>query len=82
MIKRKGALETTHEILERFEAHLRASGQLTVGQVSCAALVLHLSPAFNCLHLRWQVTANMRGNSAEEVAEKILSQSSLSGLQV
>lgn len=29
-----------------------------------------------------QVTANMRGNSAEEVAERILSQTSFSGLQV
>ena len=29
-----------------------------------------------------QVVANMRGNSAEEVAERILSQPSLSGLQV
>ncbi|KAK9704976.1 hypothetical protein RND81_07G024300 [Saponaria officinalis] len=53
---RKGVLDTTHEILERLEAHLRASGQFTV-------------------------TANMRGSSAEEVAERILSQSSLSGLQ-
>lgn len=56
LIQRKGVLDTTHEILERLEAHLRASGQFTV-------------------------TANMRGNSAEEVAERILSQSSLSGLQ-
>ncbi|VFQ94510.1 unnamed protein product [Cuscuta campestris] len=29
-----------------------------------------------------QVTANMRGNSAEEVAERVLSRNSLSGLQV
>lgn len=56
LIQRKGVLDTTHEILERLEAHLRASGQFTV-------------------------TANMRGNSAEEVAERILSQTSLSGLQ-
>ncbi|XP_015875818.3 ATP phosphoribosyltransferase 2, chloroplastic-like [Ziziphus jujuba] len=56
LIQRKGVLDTTHEILERLEAHLRAVGQLTV-------------------------TANMRGNSAEEVAERILSQTSLSGLQ-
>ncbi|XP_008783595.1 ATP phosphoribosyltransferase, chloroplastic-like [Phoenix dactylifera] len=53
---RQGVLEITHEILERLEAHLRATGQVTV-------------------------VANMRGNSAEEVAERILSQTSLSGLQ-
>ncbi|KAE8711700.1 ATP phosphoribosyltransferase 1 [Hibiscus syriacus] len=56
LIQRKGALDTTHEILERFEAHLRAVGQFTV-------------------------TANMRGSSAEEVAERVLSQPLLSGLQ-
>ena len=33
-------------------------------------------------HLSWQVTANMRGSSAEEVAERVLTQPSLSGLQV
>lgn len=53
---REGVLDITHEMLERFEAHLRAVGQFTV-------------------------TANMRGSSAEEVAERILSQASLSGLQ-
>ncbi|XP_065870846.1 ATP phosphoribosyltransferase 2, chloroplastic-like [Euphorbia lathyris] len=56
LMQRKGALDTTHEILERLEAHLRAIGQFTV-------------------------TANMRGSSAEEVAERVLSQPSLSGLQ-
>lgn len=56
LIKRKGVLDTTHEIIERLEAHLRAVGQFTV-------------------------TANMRGSSAEEVAERILDQSSLTGLQ-
>ncbi|KAL5787283.1 hypothetical protein ACOSP7_004232 [Xanthoceras sorbifolium] len=56
LMQRKGVLDTTHEILERLEAHLRAMGQFTV-------------------------TANMRGSSAEEVAERILSQTSLSGLQ-
>ncbi|XP_044489382.1 ATP phosphoribosyltransferase 2, chloroplastic-like isoform X2 [Mangifera indica] len=56
LIQRKGVLDTTHEILERLEAHLKAVGQFTV-------------------------VANMRGSSAEEVAERILSQSSLSGLQ-
>ncbi|XP_074275037.1 ATP phosphoribosyltransferase 2, chloroplastic [Silene latifolia] len=53
---RKGVLDTTHEILERLEAHLRADDQFTV-------------------------TANMRGSSREEIAERMLSQSSLSGLQ-
>ncbi|GFY88555.1 ATP phosphoribosyl transferase 2 [Actinidia rufa] len=56
LIHRKGVLDTTHEILERLEAHLRAIGQL-------------------------MVTANMRGSSAEEVAERLLSHTSLSGLQ-
>uniref|UniRef100_A0A0D9VP82 ATP phosphoribosyltransferase n=1 Tax=Leersia perrieri TaxID=77586 RepID=A0A0D9VP82_9ORYZ len=54
--KRKGVLEITHEMLERLEAHLTATGEL-------------------------MVTANMRGNSAEEVAERVLSQTSLCGLQ-
>ncbi|XP_072963846.1 ATP phosphoribosyltransferase, chloroplastic-like [Typha angustifolia] len=53
---REGVLEITHEMLERLEAHLRASAEI-------------------------MVTANMRGNSAEEVAERVLSQTSLSGLQ-
>ncbi|KAJ0078091.1 hypothetical protein Patl1_36800 [Pistacia atlantica] len=56
LIQRKGVLDTTHEILERLEAHLRAVGQFTV-------------------------VANMRGSSVEEVAERVLSQTSLSGLQ-
>lgn len=56
LIQRQGVLDTIHEILERFEAHLRAAGQFTV-------------------------VANMRGSSAEEVAERVLSQPSLSGLQ-
>lgn len=54
--KRKGVLEITHELLERLEAHLRATAEL-------------------------MVTANMRGNSAEEVAERVLSQTSICGLQ-
>ncbi|KAL6560693.1 ATP phosphoribosyltransferase 2, chloroplastic [Orobanche gracilis] len=56
LIQRKGVLDITHEMLERFEAHLKAVGQFTV-------------------------TANMRGTSAEEVAERVLSQPFLSGLQ-
>ncbi|KAK7839588.1 atp phosphoribosyltransferase 2 [Quercus suber] len=55
LIQRKGALDITHEILERLEAHLWAG--------------------------RFTVTANMRGSSAEEVADRILCQPSLSGLQ-
>ncbi|PIA25540.1 hypothetical protein AQUCO_11100010v1 [Aquilegia coerulea] len=31
LIQREGVLDTTHEILERLEAHLRAAGQFTVG---------------------------------------------------
>ncbi|KAF2319916.1 hypothetical protein GH714_020470 [Hevea brasiliensis] len=46
LMQQKGALDTTHEILERLEAHLRAIGQFTV-------------------------TANMRGSSADEVAERV-----------
>ncbi|CAN0877138.1 ATP phosphoribosyltransferase 2, chloroplastic [Linum grandiflorum] len=56
LVNRKGLLDTTHEIIERLEAHLRAAGQFTV-------------------------VANMRGNSADEVAERVLSQPSLAGLQ-
>nr|GMD82978.1 ATP phosphoribosyltransferase 2, chloroplastic-like [Ipomoea batatas]GME17005.1 ATP phosphoribosyltransferase 2, chloroplastic-like [Ipomoea batatas] len=56
LTQRKGALDITHEMLERLEAHLRATGQFTV-------------------------VANMRGSSAEEVAERVLSQPSLAGLQ-
>ncbi|XP_011628900.1 ATP phosphoribosyltransferase 2, chloroplastic [Amborella trichopoda] len=56
LIQRKGVLDTAHEMLERFEAHLRALSQFTV-------------------------TANMRGASIEEVAERILNQTSFSGLQ-
>ncbi|XP_058098265.1 ATP phosphoribosyltransferase 2, chloroplastic-like [Magnolia sinica] len=56
LIRQNGVLDTTHEILERLEAHLRALGQFTV-------------------------TANMRGSSMQEVAERVLSQPSLSGLQ-
>ncbi|CAI0387539.1 unnamed protein product [Linum tenue] len=56
LVHRKGLLDTTHEIIERLEAHLRAVGQFTV-------------------------VANMRGNSPDEVAERVLSQPSLAGLQ-
>ncbi|KAH9322910.1 hypothetical protein KI387_017549, partial [Taxus chinensis] len=56
LLQRKDVLETTHEMLERLEAHLRADGQFTV-------------------------IANMRGNSAEEVAESILRKTVFTGLQ-
>nr|TKS16552.1 ATP phosphoribosyltransferase 2, chloroplastic-like [Populus alba] len=56
LIQREDVRGITKEILERFEAHLRAGGQFTV-------------------------TANMRGSSSEEVAARVLTQPSLSGLQ-
>lgn len=34
LTQRKGALDITHEMLERLEAHLRASGQFTVSIIS------------------------------------------------
>lgn len=54
--ERPGLLEVVHELIERFEAHLKA-GKF------------------------YSVLANMRGNSAEEVAQKLLDQPGLSGLQ-
>ncbi|KAG7585343.1 ATP phosphoribosyltransferase catalytic domain [Arabidopsis thaliana x Arabidopsis arenosa] len=56
LTKRKEALHTVQEILERLEAHLKADSQFTV-------------------------VANFRGSSAEEVADRVLSQPSLSGWQ-
>lgn len=87
LTKRKGVLDTTHEILERLEAHLRAISQFTVGLYSLfyffSSFKYHyFFPLFFVSHVSWQVTANMRGSSAEEVAERVLSQASLSGLQV
>lgn len=80
LIERKGVLDTTREILERLEAHLRAVGQFTV---YCLSLVVYIFDTVFLFTLSgWQVTANMRGSSAEEVAERVLSQPSLSGLQV
>ncbi|RYR48065.1 hypothetical protein Ahy_A07g034059 [Arachis hypogaea] len=66
----EGVLEMTHEILERLEAHLRAIGQFSVHIIHC---VSHCSKS--------NVTANMKGSSAEEVAKKVLSQPSLYGFQ-
>lgn len=40
LIRRKVVLDTTHEILERFEAHLRAEGQFTVRKLSLFSCVL------------------------------------------
>ncbi|XP_057843437.1 ATP phosphoribosyltransferase 2, chloroplastic [Cryptomeria japonica] len=56
LLQGKDVLETTHEMLERLEAHLRADSQFTV-------------------------VANMRGKSAEEVAERILRKTDFPGLQ-
>ncbi|KAG0608585.1 hypothetical protein M758_8G116900 [Ceratodon purpureus] len=56
LLERKEVLDVAHEMLERFEAHLTASGQFTV-------------------------VANMRGDSADEVADKILNKTSYPGLQ-
>ncbi|KAJ6342899.1 hypothetical protein OIU77_023980 [Salix suchowensis] len=56
LIEQKDVRDRTKEILERFEAHLRAVDQFTV-------------------------TAHMRGSSAEEVAGRVRSQPSLSGLE-
>ncbi|OAE27804.1 hypothetical protein AXG93_1468s1020 [Marchantia polymorpha subsp. ruderalis] len=56
LMNRPGVLESAHELLERFEAHLRARGQFSV-------------------------VANMRGNSADEVAHNLLKMTSLHGLQ-
>ncbi len=56
LTQRPDVLTIARDMLERFEAHLRAVGQ-------------------------HQVIANMRGQSAEEVAEKVFSQPDLAGLQ-
>ena len=81
LIQRKGVLDTTHEILERLEAHLRAVDQFTV-RIFFFCYEHFILQAVSFSHLSWQVTANMRGSSAEEVAERVLTQPSLSGLQV
>lgn len=79
LIEQKGVLEILREILERFDAHLRAISQFTV---YCWSLVHSFLLCFLFTPSGWQVVANMRGSSAEEVAERVLSQPSLSGLQV
>ncbi|XP_039164926.1 ATP phosphoribosyltransferase 2, chloroplastic [Eucalyptus grandis] len=56
LVHREGALDTTHKILGKLEAHLKAVGQI-------------------------MVTAYVSGSSVEEVAERLFSQSTLSGLQ-
>ena len=56
LIERPGALAVAREILERIEAHLRASEHFTL-------------------------IANIRGNSPEEVAQKVFAQSDLGGLE-
>ncbi len=56
LIKRPGTLEIAREMLERFEAYLRAQDH-------------------------YNVIANIRGDSAKAVADKIFNQSNLGGLQ-
>lgn len=56
LTRRPEVLEAARELLERFEAHLRATN-------------------------RHMVVANMRGRSAEEVAQKVFTQPNLGGLQ-
>ncbi|MDM8518760.1 ATP phosphoribosyltransferase [Anaerolineales bacterium HSG6] len=56
MTKRPEVLDMAHTMLERFEAHIRASEHHSV-------------------------VANMRGNSPEDVAQKLFSQTDLVGLQ-
>lgn len=81
--KRNGVLEITHEMLERLEAHLTATGEIMVNQFcSLNWVITQLMAYLLYFTLPYKVTANMRGNSAEEVAERVLSQTSLCGLQV
>jgi ATP phosphoribosyltransferase len=56
LVSRPEILDVARDLLERFEAHLRAANQ-------------------------YMVVANMRGRSAEEVAQKIFGQPDLGGLQ-
>jgi ATP phosphoribosyltransferase len=56
LTSRPEILDVARDLLERFEAHLRAANQ-------------------------YMVVANMRGQSAEEVAQKIFGQPDLGGLQ-
>ena len=59
------------------------SGSVHGEHIMSRVICLLLAFRFCCFsHFSWQVTANMRGSSAEEVAERILGQTSLSGLQV
>ncbi|KAK4605284.1 hypothetical protein RGQ29_013378 [Quercus rubra] len=67
LMQREGALDITCKILKRLDKRLGIVGQFKF----YVAYTLH-----------WQVSINMRGSSAEEVAERILSQPSLSGLQL
>lgn len=80
--KREGVLDTVHEILERLEAHLRADGQFTVCRMYLILMTAVLFTLWSHFFLSWKVVANMRGSSAEDVAKRVLSQASLSGLQV
>lgn len=80
---RMGVLEITHEMLERLEAHLRATGEILVKIEFYLLYTIRMAVFIYFISISiFKVTANMRGNSAEEVAERVLSQTSLSGLQV
>lgn len=81
LTERKGALNTVHEILERLEAHLKADGQFTVCTWWFFLIPCPFCSFFSLISSS-QVVANMRGNSSNEVAECVLNQLSLSGLQV
>jgi ATP phosphoribosyltransferase len=37
---REGVLEITHEMLERLEAHLRATGEIMVDKLFCILFIL------------------------------------------
>ncbi|KAK9816824.1 hypothetical protein WJX72_005452 [[Myrmecia] bisecta] len=56
LTSREGLLETVHELIERFEAHLKADKY-------------------------YSVVANMRGDSPEQVASRIMTRETLKGLQ-
>ena len=84
LIHWKGALDATREILERLEAHRRADVQFKVCIFFSSAMrnLYYRLHRFHTYLGSRQVTANVRGSSAEEVAEQVLSQPLLSGLQV
>lgn len=61
LIQRKGVLDTTHEIIERLEAHLRAVGQFTVQNIifhspTCFLSAFRLYVVSDTFHGRWLQT--------------------------